>query len=59
MKDRQPKPDIGIPVSFIREPGFVESTWGSEYREISLYNVPDLLDQGCDEKVTNQILKAF
>lgn len=59
LKDRQPKPDIGIPVSFIREPGFVESTWGSEYREISLYNVPDLLDQGCDEKSNKSNIKGF
>lgn len=59
LKDRQPKLDIGIPVSFIREPGFVESTYGSEYREISLYNVPDLLNQRCDDKSSESNYKSF
>lgn len=52
-------PNVGIPVSITRNPGFVESTYGSEYREIFLYNVPDLLDQRCDDKSTESKQKSF
>lgn len=52
-------PNVGIPVSIIRNAGFVESTYGSEYREIFLYNVPDLLDQRCDDKSTESKQKSF
>lgn len=52
-------PNVGIPVSITRAPGFVESTYGSEYREVSLYNVPDLLDQRCDDKSAKSNYKSF
>lgn len=52
-------PNVGIPVSITRAPGFVESTYGSEYREIFLYNVPDLLDQRCDDKSAKSNYKSF
>lgn len=52
-------PNVGIPVSITRDPGFVESTYGSEYREIFLYNVPDLLDQRCDDKSAKSNYKSF
>lgn len=59
MNKRNFDPNVGIPVSITRDPGFVESTYGSEYREIFLYNVPDLLDQRCDDKSAKSNYKSF
>lgn len=52
-------PNLGIPVSLTRSPGFVESTYGSEYREIQLYNIPCLLDQKCNTKDSKSNLRSF
>lgn len=52
-------PNLGIPVSLTKSPGYIESTYGSEYREIQLYNIPCLLDQKCNTKDNKSNLRSF